>query len=97
MNPGPRPAGAGSAPCSSRLRIPGKAVVIGDSGPDGGKPPALDDDFIFDASDARVDAVWRKVSDVVGRQNMGARLFNVASMLSNVLTTRGQRQWVLIW
>jgi hypothetical protein len=73
----------------------GKAVVIGDSGPDGGKPPASDDDFIFDASDARVDAVWRKVSDVVGRQNMGARLFNVASMLSNVLTTRGQRQWVL--
>ncbi len=26
---------------------------------------------------------------------MGARLFNVASMLSNILTTRGQRQLIL--
>ena len=42
-----------------------------------------------------MDTIWQKVSAVVGRQNMGARLFNVASMLSNILTLRGQRQLVL--
>jgi len=51
--------------------------------------------FVFDPSDSRVDTIWQKVSAVVGRQNMGARLFNVASMLSNILTLRGQRQLVL--
>jgi hypothetical protein len=79
----------------------GKAVVNGDAdggsvaGQAPGKAPPSDDQFIFDASDSRVDAVWRKVSSVVGRQNMGARLFNVAGMLSNIVSTRGQRQLVL--
>jgi hypothetical protein len=71
----------------------GKAVVRGDAPPPG--PVPSDDQFIFNGVDTRVDTIWRKVSAVVGRENMGARLFNVASMLSNVLTTRGQRQLVL--
>jgi len=36
-----------------------------------------------------------QVCAVLERQNMGARLFNVASMLSNVVTPRGERQLVL--
>jgi hypothetical protein len=43
----------------------------------------------------RADLVWQKVSTALGRQNMGARLFNVASMLSNLLVLHGQRQLVL--
>ena len=63
----------------------------------GGSAPSIpgDDDYIFNATDTSVDRTWQKVSAVLGRQNMGARLFNVASMLSNVLATRGQRQLVL--
>jgi hypothetical protein len=72
---------------------PSLNVITGDLTPQ--KPPAADDEFVFDATDSRVDAVWRKVSAVVGRQNMGARLFNVAGMLSNVVSTKGQRQLVL--
>jgi len=58
-------------------------------------PPPTDDEFIFDPTDSRVDTIWQKVSAVVGRQNMGARLFNVSSMLSNIVMLRGQRQLVL--
>jgi hypothetical protein len=68
-------------------------VITGDPAPV--KAPPGDDEFIFDATDTRVDAIWRKVSTAVGRQNMGARLFNVAGMLSNIVATRGQRQLVL--
>jgi hypothetical protein len=71
----------------------GKAVVRGE--PAAPITPPSADQFVFDGSDTRVDTIWRNVSAVVGRENMGARLFNVASMLSNVLTTRGQRQLVL--
>jgi len=59
------------------------------------KPPPGEDEFVFDPTDSRVDTIWQKVSAVIGRQNMGARLFNVASMLSNVLEARGQRQLLL--
>jgi hypothetical protein len=71
----------------------GKSVVTGLAAKP--KTPPDDEAFVFDATDSRVDQLWQKVSAVVGRQNMGARLFNVASMLSNVVTTRGQRQLVL--
>ncbi len=71
----------------------GRSVVTGEAG--GAKKAVGDEEFVFDATDTRADAVWRKVSAAIGRQNMGARLFNVASMLSNILATRGQRQLVL--
>ncbi len=71
----------------------GKAVVEGP--PPGGRKPQGDDEFIFDATDSRVNTTWQRVSAVVGRQNMGARLFNVSSMLSNLVSLPGQRQLVL--
>ena len=72
----------------------GKVLVEGPpSGP--AKSIPNDDDFVFDATDMRADFVWQKVSTALGRQNMGARLFNVASMLSNLLVLHGQRQLVL--
>jgi len=71
----------------------GRAIVMGSAGAPKTDPD--DEAFIFDATDSRVDQLWQKVSAAVGRQNMGARLFNVASMLSNIVTTRGQRQLVL--
>jgi hypothetical protein len=53
------------------------------------------DDFLFDQKDTSVNTAWQKVSADVGRQNMGVRLFNVASMLSHVVALKGQRQLVL--
>ena len=51
--------------------------------------------YTFSPTDSRPDAIWRQVSESVGRRNMGAKLFNVASMLSNVLELRGARQKIL--
>jgi hypothetical protein len=54
-----------------------------------------EDTFVYDPKDTSVNTVWQKVSGEVGRQNMGVRLFNVSSMLSHVVTLRGQRQLVV--
>jgi hypothetical protein len=35
----------------------------------------------------RLNDIWRDVNSMVGRRNMGVRLFNVSSMLSNLLAT----------
>jgi hypothetical protein len=35
----------------------------------------------------RLNDIWRDVNSMVGRRNLGVRLFNVATMLSNVLTS----------
>jgi hypothetical protein len=98
VEPDPESLPALEQPVVKAFADAGKSVVRGEAAPK--KAPstgvdAKDDEFIFDATDTRVDALWRKVSAVVGRENMGARLFNVAGMLSNLLTTRGQRQLVL--
>lgn len=58
-------------------------------------PPAGAETFVYDPKDTSVNTVWQKVSGEVGRQNMGIRLFNVSSMLSHVVTLRGQRQLVV--
>jgi len=39
--------------------------------------------------------MWQQVDAAVGRRNVGVRLFNVASMLSNLLAARGGRQMIL--
>jgi hypothetical protein len=78
---------------ASFAQAAGKAVVEGP--PPTGRTGQAEDEFVFDPTDSRVDTIWQKVSVVVGRQNMGARLFNVSSMLSNILSLRGQRQLVL--
>jgi hypothetical protein len=35
----------------------------------------------------RLNDIWHDVQTMTGRKNLGARLFNVSSMLSNVLAT----------
>jgi hypothetical protein len=80
-------------PASNRPFLKSLNVIEGP--PPSGKPAPPPDEFLYDPTDTRVDTLWQKVSAAVGRQNMGARLFNVSSMLSNVLTLRGQRQLVL--
>lgn len=97
IDPEPGDVPAQAAPVLAGFAQSGKAVV---EGPAPARKAAqtrtqTDDEFIFDPTDSRVDTIWQKVSAVVGRQNMGARLFNVSSMLSNILTLRGQRQLVL--
>src|SRR5450755_923692 len=40
----------------------------------------------------RLNDIWHDVQTMTGRKNLGARLFNVSSMLSNVLTTPDSKQ-----
>jgi hypothetical protein len=37
----------------------------------------------------RLNDIWRDVNSMIGRRNLGVRLFNVSSMLSNVLASPG--------
>jgi hypothetical protein len=39
--------------------------------------------------------MWQQIDAAIGRRNVGVKLFNVASMLSNLLSARGGRQMVL--
>jgi hypothetical protein len=75
-------------------------AAAGDSklvaGPDSAK--ALDQPenvFVYDPADTNVVTMWQQVDAAIGRRNIGVRLFNVASMLSNLLAARGGRQMVL--
>lgn len=43
----------------------------------------------------RLNDIWHDVQTMTGRKNLGARLFNVASMLSNVLATADGKQVVV--
>jgi len=38
---------------------------------------------------------WQEIDTAIGRRNVGVKLFNVASMLSNLLSERGGREMVL--
>lgn len=57
------------------------------TGPPGWKFPALKEDQItLDKKDLEtLDSIWKELNTVTGRDNLGARLFNVGSMLSNLL------------
>ena len=37
----------------------------------------------------RLNDIWRDVNSIVGRRNLGVRLFNVSTMLSNVVASAG--------
>lgn len=39
----------------------------------------------------RLDDIWRDVNSIVGRRNLGVRLFNVSTMLSNVVSSADAR------
>lgn len=43
----------------------------------------------------RLDDIWRGVNSMVGRENLGVRLFNVSSMLSELVAGPGDRPVVL--
>lgn len=39
-----------------------------------------------------VDEMWKEMATMIGRRNLGVRLFNVSTMLSNLLTTPDHKQ-----
>ncbi|MFN7998034.1 MAG: hypothetical protein U0Q18_30720 [Bryobacteraceae bacterium] len=43
----------------------------------------------------RLNEIWHDVQTMIGHKNLGARLFNVSSMLSNVLSTPDDKQVVV--
>lgn len=67
------------------------------SGPPGWKFPALKESQITlsDQDTKTLDTIWKDVNTMTGRRNLGARLFNVSSMLSNLLTARDGKGVIL--
>ena len=61
------------------------------SGPPGWKdPPAAEGSITLEKAELeRLNDIWRDVNAMIGRRNMGVRLFNVSSMLSNFLAAPG--------
>jgi hypothetical protein len=58
------------------------------SGPPGWKFPSLKESQITlsDEDTKTLDNIWKEVNAMTGRRTLGARLFNVSSMLSNLLS-----------
>lgn len=67
------------------------------SGPPGWKFPMPEGDRITldEAQLDRLTEIWREVNSLIGRRNLGARLFNVSGMLSNLLSSPDGSQAVL--
>jgi hypothetical protein len=67
------------------------------TGPPGWRFPSLQPDQItLDKKDLEtLDNIWKELNTVTGRDNLGARLFNVGSMLSNLLESPDGKQVVL--
>ena len=42
----------------------------------------------------KIDAIWKEVNSMTGRHNLGARLFNVASVLSSLAAPRSEERRV---
>ena len=40
----------------------------------------------------RLDQIWKEVNSMIGRKNLGARLFNVSTMLSNLVASADGKQ-----
>jgi hypothetical protein len=61
------------------------------TGPPGWKDPtaAAGSITLAQADLERLNDIWRDVNSMIGRRNMGVRLFNVSSMLSNFLAAPG--------
>lgn len=67
------------------------------TGPPGWRFPSLQPDQItLDKKDLEtLDSIWKELNSVTGRDNLGARLFNVGSMLSNLLESADGKQVAL--
>jgi hypothetical protein len=67
------------------------------TGPPGWKfPQPRNDQITLEKDDLKkLDEIWRELNSLTGRKNLGARLFNVSSMLSNLLESADGRQVIL--
>lgn len=68
------------------------------TGPPGWKDPAAPqkERITLDEKELkRLDDIWRDVQNMIGRKNLGVRLFNVSSMLSNLLSSADNKQVVV--
>jgi hypothetical protein len=67
------------------------------SGPDTWKFPAVKPDSITlsEADVKTLDEIWKEMNSLTGRRNLGARLFNVSSMLSNLIESPDGKTTVL--
>jgi len=65
------------------------------SGPPGWKDPTPGKITLEKAELERLNDMWRDINSMVGRRNLGVRLFNVSSMLSNLLISRDGKAAVL--
>jgi hypothetical protein len=67
------------------------------TGPPGWKfPQPRNDQITLEKDDLKkLDEIWRELNSLTGRKNLGARLFNVSSMLSNLLETPDGKQVIL--
>ena len=67
------------------------------TGPPGWKFPSAKPGEITLAKEdlEKLDAIWKELNTMTGRRNLGARLFNVSSMLSNLLVSPDGRQTIL--
>jgi len=54
--------------------------------------PDKDQITLDDRQTKRLDDIWHDINSMIGRGNLGARLFNVSSMLSNLLTSPDGKQ-----
>lgn len=60
-------------------------------------PPQRPDQITLDKKDIDIlDQIWKEVNSMTGRHNLGARLFNVSSMLSNLVGPESGRPMVLM-
>jgi len=67
------------------------------TGPPGWKAPtATGTNITLEKADLdRVNDIWRDVNSMIGRRNLGVRLFNVSAMLSNLLASADGKTTVL--
>ncbi len=65
------------------------------NGPPGWKDPTPGKITLEKAELERLSDIWRDVNSIVGRRNLGVRLFNVSSMLSNLLISPDGKTAVL--
>jgi hypothetical protein len=67
------------------------------TGPPGWKFPSLKPGQVTLAPEdlEKLDAIWKEMNSMIGRRNLGARLFNVSTMLSNLQITADGKQVLL--
>jgi hypothetical protein len=67
------------------------------SGPETWKFPAVKPDSITlsEADVKTLDEIWKEMNSMTGRRNLGVRLFNVSSMLSNLIESADGKTTVL--